>query len=203
MNTMSQISEWFKSAKCFPSLAHFHSHSPWGRACEQPRGAFSTPDPSLSWSRCRRGYRVIHKIWRMRKLGKHRKHRQNPRWRLWVSVTPRHCRPVYKVLFSLASWKMQNRGTLHQTLQQRVYGGFPPGALLKRARGMWGGDWWESADVFDISAVWSAGFDTITQKFREIYRVFRRFFYSHIFICSNLIFFNLAVAQTYRVGINN
>lgn len=30
---------------------------------------------------------------------------------------------------------MQNRKTLHQTLQQRVYGSFPPGALLKRARG--------------------------------------------------------------------
>ena len=31
---------------------------------------------------------------------------------------------------------MQNRGTLHQILQQRVYGGSPPGAVLKRARGM-------------------------------------------------------------------
>ncbi|KAJ7383927.1 DDB1- and CUL4-associated factor 6 [Desmophyllum pertusum] len=30
---------------------------------------------------------------------------------------------------------MQNRTTLHQTLQRRVYGGFPPSVLLKRARG--------------------------------------------------------------------
>ena len=41
---------------------------------------------------------------------------------------------------------MQKRRTLHQTLQQRNYGGFPPGALLKRARGMY-----EAFDLLNIS----------------------------------------------------
>ena len=45
------------------------------------------------------------------------------------------------------------------------------------------------AVLFDISAVCSAGFDTMTQKVRELCRVFRRFFYFSIVICSNLRFF--------------
>lgn len=108
--------------------------------------------PHTSLSPGRRGYRVVYKISRMRSLSKHR---QNPRWRFFLAVTSRHCCRVYKVLFALTSWKMQNRRSLHQTLQQRVYGGFPPGALLKRARGMWFFDWSLRHDERSLTICWS------------------------------------------------
>ena len=49
------------------------------------------------------------------------------------------------------------------------------------------GEKWRSADLFDTLAVCSTGFDTIPQKIREIYCVFRRFFCSNIVIRGHLI----------------